>query len=343
MTTLAAATLSLWALGGEALGQTAPPVENGAAALPQRLVEVRFALSSSAAKQLSELRLRRLLEIELADAAVLAPANTGPLGDHVAYVWVDVSENSTVAIEARIGGRAVERREIVDAELTGDVAVRVIAIIAAEMVRAQMRPLRPPKKPPVPKPPTQEQIEAASRQADALTWNPRASAAFVPSAGATMFGPGFDLGLRRFGVGLHLSADWLAGPTSFGSSRWFDVGLGASYRLWVTPDLRFAGDLTAKAAAVRVEGARVFGEAPGQVDTWSATAGGSVALEWRVLEPLWLTLSVGPKAVLRPVEVVGAGGERSALEGVFVGTSLGVLLEQRAPVHVKALQTNGSP
>ena len=326
----------------------APPaaavaVEAAGSSAPQRLVEVRFALSPSASKQLSEPRLRRLLEIELADAAVLAPAATGPLGDHVAYVWVDLSEASTVAIEVRIGARAVERREIADAELTGDIAVRVIAIIASEMVRAQMRPIRPPKKPPAPKPPSPEEIEAASRLADAISWSPRAGAAFVPSAGATMFGPGFDLGLRRYGVGMHLTADWLAGPTGFGSARWFEVGLGASYRQWVNPSLRFAGQLGASAAAIRIDGGgRIVDLAPNQLDTWSARAGATIAVEWRVREPVWLTLGVSPSAVLRSFEVVSAGGERTPFEGLFVGAALGILFEQRAPVHVKALTANGS-
>jgi hypothetical protein len=320
----------------------AAPVEPSGGSAPQRLVEVRFALSSSAAKQLSEPRLRRLLEIELADAALLAPSAQGPLGDHVAYVWVDLAEPSTVAIEVRVGARSVERREIADAELTGDVAVRVIAIIAAEMVRAQMAPVRPPKKPPAPKPPSAEEIEAASRQVDALSWSPRVGAAFVPSAGATLFGPGFDLGMRRFGVSAHLLADLFVGPTGFGSARWFEVGLGAGYRQWVTPSLRFAGQLSASAAAVRVDGGRVVGEGPGQVDTWSARAGGTVAIEWRVQEPVWLTLGVSPSAVLRPFEVVGASGERGAFDGVFVGAALGVLFEQRAPVHVKALQPSSA-
>src|SRR5262249_33216018 len=77
-----------------ALPPAPPPQPPGATAAerppqpPPRLVEVRFALSASAAKQLSEPRLRRLLEIELGDDAVIAPATTGPLGDHIAYVWV---------------------------------------------------------------------------------------------------------------------------------------------------------------------------------------------------------------------------------------------------------------
>lgn len=312
---------------------------------PPRLVEVRFALSSSAQKQLSEPRLRRLLEIELGDAAVLAPASTGPLGDHVAYIWVDLAEPSTVAIEVRVGARAVERREIEGAELTGDIAVRVIAIAAAEMVRGQMKPLRPPKKPPPPKLPSPAEIEGASREADALMWGPRAVAAFVPSAGAAMFGPSLDLGFRRFGAGAHLTASWLTGPASFGSARWFEVGLGMSYRQWLLPSLRLSGELSAAAAAVRVSDATIAGAPGAEIDTWSARAGGTVAIEWRVREPAWLTLGVSPSAVLRSFDVRDAAGVRSTFEGAFVGVVLGLMLEQRAPVHVKALQTTstGSP
>ena len=325
-----------------ARAQAAASPEPTAVSASQRLVEVRFALSSSAAKQLSEPRLRRLLEIELGDEAVLAPAPMGPLGDHVAYVWVDLAEPSTVAIEVRVGARTVEHREIADAELTGDIAVRVIAIAAAEMVRAQMRPLRPPKKPPAPKPPSPEAIEAASRRTDALMWTPQLTAAFVPSVGATMFGPSADIGFRRFGTSAHLFASWLTGPTDFGSARWFEVGLAGEYRAWVSPSWRFAGELSASAAAVRVTDATVVGEPGNGLDTWSARAGGSVAVEWRVREPVWLTLGVGPSAVLRSFDVVTSpSGARSSFEGVFVGASLGVLFEERAPVHVKALQTSG--
>lgn len=302
---------------------------------------MRVALSATAAKQLAEPRLRRLLEIELGDTAVLAPAPTGPLGDHVAYVWVDLMGPSTVAIEVRVGARTVDRREIADAELTGDIAARVIAIATAEMVREQMKPLRAPKKAPAPKPPSAEEIEAASQRADAVTIDARAAGVFVPSAGATLFGPSFDLGFRRFGIGAHLVAGFYTGPTSFGSARWFEAGVGASYRLWVTPSLRFAGEIAASAAAVRVAGGRVLGEVESRFDTWSARAGGSVAIEWRASDPVWLTLGAGPSAVLRPFDVI-AGGARSPFEGVLVGATLGVLFDPRAPVHVKALQQNGN-
>lgn len=326
-----------------ALAQTAPPAaDTTSVAPPQRLVEVRLALSTAAQKQLSEPRLRRLLEIELGDTAVLAPAPTGPLGDHVAYAWVDLVGPSTAAIEVRVGTRGVEHREITDAELTGDVAVRVIAIAAAEMVRDQMKPLRAPKKPPAPKPPAPEEIEAASRRVDAVSVDARATTAIVPSIGATMFGPSVDVGFRRFGIGAHLIAGFYTGPSSVGSSRWFEAGVAGSYRLWATPSLRFAGELSATGAAVRMSGARIFGELGDAQDTWSARAGGSIAIEWRVAEPMWLTLGVAPSVVLRPFDVT-LNGARTPFEGFFLGATLGVLFEQRAPVHLKALQSTGAP
>jgi hypothetical protein len=256
---------------------------------------------------------------------------------------VDVAAVSDVAIEVRVGTHTVERREIADAELTGDLAVRVVAIAAAEMVRSQMRPVRVPRKPAAPKAPTAEEIEAASRQTDALAVQARATVGLVPSIGATMFGPSVDLGFRRFGATGHLVASWLTGPASFGSARWFELGLAASYRAWAGPSLRFVGELSATAAAVRVSGAEIAGDRESQIDTWSARAGGSLAVEWRATEPLWLSLAVNPSAVLRPFDLVSSGGARSSFDGLFVGASLGLLFEQRAPVHVKALLTNGAP
>ncbi|MFO0589762.1 MAG: hypothetical protein U0441_19640 [Polyangiaceae bacterium] len=327
---------------GIARAQAAPQADTGVTAPAPKLVEVRLALSPAALKQISEPRLRRLLEIELGDSAVLAPAPTGPLGDHVAYVWVDLVGPETVAIEVRVGTRAVEHRDISDAELTGDLAARVIAIAAAEMVRDQMKPIRAPKKPPAPKPPTPEEIEAASRKVDAVTVDARAATAIVPSVSATLFGPSVDVGFRRFGVGAHLLGAFFTGPTSFGSARWFEVGLAGSYRQWVTPSLRFAGELSATAAAVRIAGARLAEEPGDAQDTWSTRAGGSLAIEWRVAEPMWLTLGVNPSVVLRPFDVT-VSGARAPFEGFFLGAALGVLFEQRAPVHLKALQSTGVP
>ena len=354
------------AIGALSIGALAPSLAHAQAAAassdavvapaPPRLVEVRLALSATASKQLVEQRLRRLLEIELGDVAVLAPAPTGPLGDHVAYVWVDLTGPSTAAIEVRVGGRAVERREIADSELTGDIVARVIAIATAEMVREQMKPVRVPKKPAPPKPPSPEEIEAASQRADAVTVDARAAGAFVPSAGATMFGPSVDLGFRRYGIGAHLTTGFFTGPTSFGSARWFEVGAGASYRFWATPSVRLVGEIGASVAAVRVAGTHLLSDYQTRLlpeyDTWSARAGGSVGLEWRATEPVWLTLAVGPSAILRPFGVTegappdgsdqAVGARTTSFEGFFVGATIGVLFEQRAPVHVKALQTNGN-
>jgi hypothetical protein len=347
---VAALAIAALVVPSAARAQAAAPAADASAAAPPapspppRIVEVRLALSAAALKQLSEPRLRRLMEIELGDSALLAPSSTGPLGDHVAYVWVDVADHSSaMAIEVRVGTRPVERRVIADAEVTGDLAARVIAIAAAEMVRAQMRPVRPPRKPPAPKGPSPEEIEAASRQSDALAVDAHAVAAFVPSAGAWMFGPSVDVGFRRFGASGHLFGSWLTGPTAYGSARWFEVGVAASYRYWINPSLRFAAEISATTAAVRVSGARITGDPETKIDTWSARAGGSLTAEWRVHEPLWLTLGVGPWAVLRPFDVVTSAGAHAPFEGLFLGAALGILWEQRAPVHLKGLGSNSTP
>ncbi|MBK8253501.1 MAG: hypothetical protein IPK82_12645 [Polyangiaceae bacterium] len=319
------------------------PNGDAATAAPAKLVEVRFALSQTASKQLSEPRLRRLIEIELGDDALLSPTATGPLGDHVAYVWVDLVEPATIIIEVRVGSRSVDRREIADAELTGDIVPRVIAIAAADMVRKQMRPVRPPKKPPPPKLPTPEEIEGESRRVDALMTSPQVGGFFVPSAGAALFGPALDVGFRRFGVGVHALAGFYTGPTNFSSARLFEVGLAASYRLWIAPNIRFAAQISAAPSALHVSGATILGQRAADLETWSARAGAQLAFEWRFHEPMWLTLQAGGSALLRGVDIVSPGGQKSAFEGGVITAAIGLMFEQRAPVQIKALQSSGSP
>jgi hypothetical protein len=109
-------------------------------------------LSVPAAESLSEQSVRRLLELELGERAVLAPGTSGPLGEHVAYVWIDLPSPSKVIIEVRVGDKSVTRRELGIAGLAWDVAARIVAITTSEMVRAQMRPARVVRRPPSPRP-----------------------------------------------------------------------------------------------------------------------------------------------------------------------------------------------
>jgi hypothetical protein len=305
----------------------APPAGGAVAAPASRIVEVRVALSSDLLKQLSEPRLRRLLEIELEGSAVLAPRAVGPLGDHVAYIWVDRPSVNRIAIEVRVGDRAVSRREIAAAGLSGDVAARLVAIAASEMVRDQMEPVRAaPRRPPPPRRPTEAEIELASRGQPAVQLLAGADVAFVPHDGAVLAGPSLGLGFRYYGVSETLFARWLTGPSHSGALRWLELGLSADYRIWLTPSWRLSFGGEAALASAHLGDAYVASSSPAERDTWSARAGGRVGAELHLGGPVWLSLTATPGAILRPVRYESPLGKGS-VEGLWMGAGLGLSFE----------------
>jgi hypothetical protein len=306
----------------------AAPAAAGAVGAPaSRIVEVRVALSSDVLKKLSEPRLRRLLEIELEGSAVLAPGAVGPLGDHVAYIWVDRPTANRIAIEVRVGDRAVARREIAAANLSGDVAARLVAIAAAEMVRDQMEPVRAaPRRPPPPRRPTEAEIELASRGQPAIQLLAGADLAFTPRDAAVLAGPSLGLGFRYYGVSETLFARWLTGPSHSGPLRWLEFGISAEYRLWLTPSWRLFLGGEAALASAHLGDAYVAFASPGERDTWSARAGGRIGAELHLGGPVWLSLTATPGAILRPVRYESPVGKGS-LEGLWMGAGVGLSFE----------------
>jgi hypothetical protein len=289
---------------------------------------VRLSLSSAAAATLSELRVRRLLGIELRDVASLSPGTGGPLGDQVVYVWIDLRSPKRALIEARVGERPVGRREIPIANLSGDVAARLVAISASELVRTQTRPVRP-RRPAARRKPSPEELEKVSRSAPAVTWSTDAAVAFVPAEGGVLAGPGAQLAFRNLGAGQRLFSRWLAGPTASGRLRWFEVGLAGDYRLWQSPSLRFVLGASTALASLRLTDVRSAGSTPGALDTWSARAGGDLGAELRIAESLWLGLTVNPSAILRPIPYEDATGQAASFGGVWLGLNLSLSIERR--------------
>jgi hypothetical protein len=299
-----------------------------AAAAPARLVEVRLALSGPAAVRLSELRVRRLLEIELEESAVLAPGASGPLGDHVAYVWIDQPSSAQVVIEVKVGDRPIAHREIRVAGLAGDVAARLVAIAVSEMVRAQIQPIRvPPRRAPAPRRPTAEELEIASRALPAVFLTPAASVAVLPADGAFVAGPALSLGFRAFGASESLFARWLTGAGRAGGTRWLEAGVAADYRLWLHPSWRLALGGAASLASLHLSDARIQGNAPGEQETWSARAGAVVGVESRINSWTWFSVALDPAVILRPVRYDGTAGE-GAVQGVWLGINVGLTLER---------------
>jgi hypothetical protein len=290
-------------------------------------------MSPAAAESLAETRMRRLVELELGEKAVLAPGTSGPLGEHVAYVWIDLPSATTVAIEVRVGDRQVARRDLGISGLSWDVAARIVAITTSEMVRAQMRPARVQRRAPTPKGPTPEELERASRSRDALIFGTAAHGAFMPASGAILAGPSLSLALRRLGASERLYGAWLAGDTPVGAMRWLEVGLGLDYRAYLSSSWRIALGGTAGLSFVRLEGAQVTGGVPGNSDTWSGRAGGALGIEARLGrdQPIWLGLALEPGALLRPIRYEGGADGGGAIKGVWLGASLSLSIEWVEP------------
>ncbi|EYF02297.1 hypothetical protein [Chondromyces apiculatus] len=289
-------------------------------------VEVRVALSAAASGTLSEARLRRLIDIELGDTAQIAAA-AGPLDVSAARVWIDRPTEARLEIQVRLDTRPVVRRGISISGLTADVAARLVAIATSEMVRAEIRRLRLPRRAPAPRRPTPEEVELASRDLDALDLAAGPDAAFLPASAAFLAGPAISLGLRRHRVDQTLFARWLASPLGDGTLRWLEAGLAADYRIWVHPSVRLSFGASAALASVRITGARAVDALPGEKDTWSARAGALAAIDTRIGGPLWLGLHLEPGAVLRAAPYQDAAGASQEIAGAWLGFGLSLTAE----------------
>jgi hypothetical protein len=308
-----------------AMAQTPPPGQ---------VVEVRVALSAPAAARMPQGRLRSLLELELGSSAVLAPGSQGPLGDHVAYVWIDLTATAIV-IEVRVGGRPVARRELGWSSKTSwDAAMRLVVVSAADLVRTQAQPQPPPRKPPPPKRPSQQELEIASRDADALEVTGLLGASLMPVSSTWLGGPVFELALRRKRASLGVWGRLGAGDGSFGLARSLEAGLGAGYRIWAGPDVRFDLGVRAGFASLYLPDAIKSGTLATH-DLQLARAGGHLAMEFRldgtpragpIQAARWIGLRISPSALLGDVEVV-RGTQSGPVGGFGIGIELSITNE----------------
>jgi hypothetical protein len=278
---------------------------------------------------LTEPRIRRLVEIETEDVAVLSPTPSGPLGDHVAYVWVDQPAPAKLVVEVRVGDGTVERRDVAIGGLAGDVAARLVAIAVSQMVRAGMapRPAPPPRAAPPPRP-TPEQLARAARTAPALLVMPEGVVVGLPGASGVLGGAGLALGFRFLGATESIFGRWLTGPSKSSEVRWLELGLSADYRFWLHPSWRLSLGGAAAFSSVDLGAATSVEGQVDQRESWSARAGGLVAVEARVAAPVWLALTLEPGAILRPVHFAVAGGGSGLLQGAWLGLGLGVRFEK---------------
>lgn len=290
-------------------------------------VEVRLGMSASATDKFSAVRFRRMVEIELGQRGFLAASTAGPLSEHVAHVWVDLTSAQLAVIEVRLGANPVARRTLNISGLRWDVASRVVALATAEMVRAQTRPQRA-RKNHRPKAPSVEEQQRRARAAPTIAWSAFAQPVWLPQADELLAGPGLSVGYRWAGLSQHLSGRWLASAPSPGQMRWVEVGLGGAYTFWLSSDWRLDVGATAAAAAVRLGEARSVAGTVGEHDSWSARAALDLAVSRRLSAPLWAGVSLQPGYLLRELSYQDASGDDASVRGPWLGASLFLRFDQ---------------
>ena len=291
------------------------------------LLEVRVAFSDSATALFDQRRFRQYLSIELDDVGHVAARGSGPLADHIAYIWIDIPEPNRVAVQTRIGRASVATRFFPVREgLRPDVVARLVAIGAADMIRSRTQS-QSDGQPQAPEPPTDEQVEAATRDSPALLFEGRADAAWIPSASTVLGGASLELAFRFQKVRPFFTGSLLMGNTHGNLTRWASVGIGADRTFWVSPRLRLSLGCNAHAATVHLSN-HDYSE-----DSWTARASARLHTELAIHRATWIGISIEPGMLLRPASFDTPSGPHS-LHGFHLSASLSLQWERRSKLVV---------
>ena len=263
-----------------------------------RHLPVRVALSKAAAGGLGEIRLLRLLGIELDDDTPLATSPSGPLDDDHISVWIDLPSPDRVRLQvARPDGALSERTLQIDG-YAPDVAARFVAITTAEMVRSIARPTLAPE-PALPHDPTGGDDAAATGSARARIDGGFGIIVLPGSTQRVLFGPELGIDYRVGLVSTRLHGRWLTSQDEPPGLRWLEVGLSSQAVLGVAPGLRLSIGGVAAAAAVLVPGTVAIDGVPSGAHTWTARLAGRLVLDGEITDHTWIGLALEPGACLR--------------------------------------------
>jgi len=207
-----------------------PPV----AALPEAEAPpklVRVGLSKRAAEKLSELRVARLVELQLGGDVQVAAEPVGPLDEFALRVFIDMKEATLVEVQVQVIGKRVETRTVDVSGLPWEVATRFVAIATSESLRSLMVPRRKPR----PRSPTPDEIAAKLASEPSYEINGALEAAYVGDASTAVFGSRLGITFHQRPLSERLSLAWLG---SLDGSLWFEGDVAALHRFWFGPDLR---------------------------------------------------------------------------------------------------------
>ena len=297
---------------------------------------VRVALSREADLRLFSLRVRRLLAIELYGIAEVDERPAGTLDAELIRVWIDVPVEGRGLIEVRRDRRPLARRALNLKNLPNDVAARIVAIEAAEMVRVQARtrPQRPAPKPNLPQPDDDAASDYAVEAAGVAQWLPLDDSAWAA---------GGELAIehRHSAVGQRLYGRWLLGETgSLGPIRWLELGAGADLRVSIAQPYAARFGVTAGFAVATLPYASTLADQPGQSD-WTATANLFAGIEARADNAVF-GAGISAGTLLKPLAITTRANISGELSALQLGLRLSIAA---APVNKprRSNRTSGQP
>jgi len=256
------------------------------------LAQVRLAMSRAADKHLAELRIRRLLAIELGRKIQLEREPTGPLGDELVQVWIDLT-GEQVALHVRRMGRTLAQRTLDVGGYPPELAARMVALEASEMIRVQVGAAAPDPCSmcrATPKEPLGALARVVVAASGAVRWTPDAPQLLVA-------GPRLEVGHQHGPVRQTMFAEWLVGIDDASDTRWAAAGLAVDGRLSPGGATAWNLGIGARAALVALERR---GDAP--FEEWSAIAAARISAEVAVRPHAWVGIGLEPGLVLRPVD-----------------------------------------
>lgn len=192
---------------------------------------VRIVIAKTAAEKLSELRVRRLVELQLGGDIRVPEEPGGPLNENAVRVYIDLPEPAIVEVQVQGPGRKLETRRVDVSGLPWEVASRFVSIATSELVRGQLTPRRKPR----PRLPTPDEIADKLAGEPSFELSAALEGAWLGDLDEALIGSRLAATFHQRALSERVSLGWLAG-TSGGS--WLDLDVAATHRFWFGPDFR---------------------------------------------------------------------------------------------------------
>ncbi|MFO0550102.1 MAG: hypothetical protein U0271_17035 [Polyangiaceae bacterium] len=269
---------------------------------------IRLALSKRAAEKLSDLRVRRLVELQLGGEIVVPVEATGPLDENAVRVFIDLPQPTRATVQVQALDRPLESREVDVAGMSWEVATRYIALAVSEVVRGQIAPKRRPR----PRTPTSFEEAAALARIPRVQFGAALEAAYVEDFDTLLLGSRVFAGFHQQIFSEQLS---FAAMGTIDGRAYLEGDIVLEHRFWVLPPLRI--NLGAGFGIAGLERPQATGDFA--FDLW-ARVHAELAVELQLDEKAWLAIGASPGFTIDPQRQLIGGWLGGSVRMSFEGT-----------------------